>query len=179
MMSLRPVDPSDKDRLLAWRNLPHVRRWMFTDHVISPGEHEQWFERVLTTDSAKYWIIEHNELPVGLVHLAELTDQSSWCSFGIYVADERGRGCGRTALERVIAIAFDIARIEEVRAEVLLDNKVAIALYEGLGMVRTRKIPGRASKEGVPVDAVTYQLARSRWQRSADSAGGASERTGY
>ena len=42
-VDLRPLQADDKDQILAWRNSPDVRAYMYTDHVISPDEHARWF----------------------------------------------------------------------------------------------------------------------------------------
>ena len=41
-VDLRPVEASDQDRILAWRNSTDVRAYMYTDHLISPDEHSRW-----------------------------------------------------------------------------------------------------------------------------------------
>ena len=40
-VDLRPAEASDKARILGWRNSPDVRPYMYTDHLISPDEHER------------------------------------------------------------------------------------------------------------------------------------------
>ena len=35
---LRYLTADDSDRLLAWRNLPEVARWMYSDHEISRAD---------------------------------------------------------------------------------------------------------------------------------------------
>ena len=37
-VAMRPLAAGDRDRLLAWRNLPEIARWMYSDHAISPEE---------------------------------------------------------------------------------------------------------------------------------------------
>ena len=46
-VDLRPVDASDEDRILAWRNSPDVRAYMYTDQVadLAADEHARWSRR--------------------------------------------------------------------------------------------------------------------------------------
>src|SRR5207302_5934831 len=39
---LRPLETADRERLLAWRNLPEIARWMYSDHKIGAEEHARW-----------------------------------------------------------------------------------------------------------------------------------------
>ena len=41
-VALRPLAAGDGARLLAWRNLPEIARWMYSDHVIGAEEHDRW-----------------------------------------------------------------------------------------------------------------------------------------
>ncbi|MDW8463861.1 MAG: formyltransferase family protein [Geminocystis sp.] len=36
----------EKEMVRRWRNHPEVRKWMYTDHEISRGEHEEFIERL-------------------------------------------------------------------------------------------------------------------------------------
>ena len=42
-VELRRLEDEDRTRILAWRNSPDVRAYMYTDHVIAPEEHAAWF----------------------------------------------------------------------------------------------------------------------------------------
>ncbi|HEX5264866.1 MAG TPA: GNAT family N-acetyltransferase, partial [Phenylobacterium sp.] len=69
---LRPLGPGDRDLLLAWRNLPEVARWMYSDHAITPEEHARWFAGALADTRRRYWVIEADGRPVGLANLYDL-----------------------------------------------------------------------------------------------------------
>ena len=74
---LRRLGAGDSDRVLAWRNLPEIRRWMYTDHVISKDEHDRWFASALVDERRCYWIVELDGQPVGLANLADITPARS------------------------------------------------------------------------------------------------------
>lgn len=46
--TLRPMLLGDIDTVLRWRNLEHIRANMYTDQIITPEEHRQWFSDVLS-----------------------------------------------------------------------------------------------------------------------------------
>jgi RimJ/RimL family protein N-acetyltransferase len=66
---LRPPGEADKRRLHGWRNAPELARWMYSDHEISPEEHERWYAEALSDRSRRYWIVEVDGTPAGLVNV--------------------------------------------------------------------------------------------------------------
>ncbi len=38
MTSFRDLIPADKETIRSWRNLPEIRKYMYTDHVIAPED---------------------------------------------------------------------------------------------------------------------------------------------
>lgn len=136
MIRLRDVSEGDRDRLFEWRNLPDVRRWMYTDHVIQRSEHDAWFDAMLVDPTRKYWVILLDDDPVGVVNLVGLDPGTSSCSFGLYIGEQHaiGVGAARRALEVAVDYAFDQPGIERVTAETLVGNLNAERLYLGIGM---------------------------------------------
>ena len=43
---IRPMEESDLDNVLRWRNHPSIRRSMLTQHEISLSEHTDWFKSI-------------------------------------------------------------------------------------------------------------------------------------
>jgi RimJ/RimL family protein N-acetyltransferase len=40
---IRKMEHDDLERVLAWRNHPEIRRYMYTQHEITWDEHLRWF----------------------------------------------------------------------------------------------------------------------------------------
>jgi UDP-4-amino-4,6-dideoxy-N-acetyl-beta-L-altrosamine N-acetyltransferase len=134
------VQEGDRDRLFRWRNLPEVRKWMFSKGLIQYREHCSWFARMIADTASRYWIIRTDDWPVGLIYLNDLGLGDGCCRLGIYLAESSimGRGVARAALGLVIEEAFGPLGQDCVKAEVMSSNDRAIALYESFGMRRVR-----------------------------------------
>ena len=76
MVELRPVEESDSERLFTWRNLPEVRQYMFNDGTIRLDGHLRWLAKILVDPTRRDWIIEHDEVPVGLISLTDIDDDN-------------------------------------------------------------------------------------------------------
>lgn len=168
---LRDLEAGDSGRLLAWRNLPEIRRWMYTDHEITAAEHARWFAGVFGDDSRRYWIIEVDGRPAGLTHLTGISPQHRRAAMGYYVAEPalRGRGVGAFAKFRAIEHAFGELGLDKLWAEALADNHASIALLESLGFRREALLRHHVIKAGAPVDVVGLGLLAGDWRAGLDA----------
>jgi len=135
-VKMRPPGPADSDRMLAWRNLPEIRRWMYTDHVISQEEHDRWFAGALADPSRRYWIIELDGLAVGL---------------GAYVE------------YFVIEHVFGELGLNKLCCEVLIDNEAVWKMHEAFGFAREALFREHVWKDGKATDVVALGLLASDW----------------
>jgi UDP-4-amino-4,6-dideoxy-N-acetyl-beta-L-altrosamine N-acetyltransferase len=76
VVELRPIATGDAERLFEWRNLPEVRRYMFTDRPIPREEHDRWFKSVLVDASRRDWIIQADGVPAGLISLTSIDEHN-------------------------------------------------------------------------------------------------------
>jgi UDP-4-amino-4,6-dideoxy-N-acetyl-beta-L-altrosamine N-acetyltransferase len=137
-VAMRPLAAADSERLLAWRNLPEIARWMYSDHVISPDEHARWFAAALADPRRRYWVIEADGKPVGLANLYDLAPEHGRTSWAYYLADPstRGQGIGAFVEYWVIEHAFGDLRLNKLWCEVLIGNEAVWRLHEGFGFRR-------------------------------------------
>ncbi len=102
---LRPLGLDDLTRVLAWRNLPDVATYMYTDHRISDAEHARWFAGAMDDGTKRYWIIELEGRPVGLANLYDISTTHKRAYLALYLADGRVRGAGVGSATDVFADA--------------------------------------------------------------------------
>jgi UDP-4-amino-4,6-dideoxy-N-acetyl-beta-L-altrosamine N-acetyltransferase len=164
-VSFRRICESDLVTLRAWRNSPEVARHMYTDHKISEGEHQAWFEGTSKNASASYWIIEWRSSSVGLVNVVEIDFQKQSASWAFYLgkSDTRGKGIGLVVEYCVLAYVFDYLDLETLRCEVLETNPDVCTLHESVGFGRTGRLLGRATKGGESIDAIAYAMTKVEW----------------
>ncbi len=167
---LRPLQASDSARLLAWRNLPDIRRWMYTDHHIPQAEHDLWFAAALSDAGRRDWIIEAENEPAGLVSLTGLGSPHRRGTLGYYLADPalRGRGVGAFAKHEAIEQGFAVLGLNKLWCEALVDNAASIGLLESLGFRREALFRAHVIKAGRPTDVVGLGLLASDWASCRD-----------
>ncbi|MBW8816493.1 MAG: UDP-4-amino-4,6-dideoxy-N-acetyl-beta-L-altrosamine N-acetyltransferase [Caulobacterales bacterium] len=170
-ITLRDVTAEDSARLLAWRNMPEVSAWMYSDHLISPDEHARWFESALANPARRYWIIEMDGLPVGLANLADIDLVHRKCAWAYYLADPavRGRGVGSFVEFWMIEHVFADLRLNKLWCEVLIGNEPVWKLHESYGFLREALFRAHVWKDGEPMDVVGLGLLAADWAaRRAD-----------
>ncbi len=165
MVTLRPVTEADSATLLAWRNSPDVRAFMYTDHVIAPDEHARWFAHAIVDATRRYWIIEHGGTGVGLANLYDIGSPTGSATWAFYLADPgvRGKGVGAMTEYLVIEQAFGPLGLNRLWCEVLETNAAVIKLHKRFGFTEEARLIARAVKDGEDIDAVGLALTAPAW----------------
>ncbi|MEO8115631.1 MAG: UDP-4-amino-4,6-dideoxy-N-acetyl-beta-L-altrosamine N-acetyltransferase [Phenylobacterium sp.] len=164
-VSLRAPTPQDSERIRAWRNLPEVARWMYSDQPIPADEHARWFAKAMADPARRYWIIELDGAPVGLANLTDIQPEHGRCAWAYYLADPavRGRGVGAFVEFLVIEHVFSELGLQKLWCEVLIDNEPVWRLHESFGFRREALFRNHVMKQGKPVDVVGLGLLACDW----------------
>jgi UDP-4-amino-4,6-dideoxy-N-acetyl-beta-L-altrosamine N-acetyltransferase len=168
MITLRDVEPRDRETLRTWRNLPHVARNMYTDHEISADEHRAWFDGIHRNPSVKYWIVESGGTGIGVANLAEINRAERRCGWAFYLADEEGsRGAGAYVEYAVLAYVFETLAFDKLSCEVLAFNERVLSLHAKFGFHEEGRLRQHVLKGGVRVDVVCLGLLKDEWRTFA------------
>ena len=165
-VELRPLEDGDRDRILAWRNSPDVRAYMYTDHVIDPEEHARWFAGVPGDETRRYWIIEMDGAPVGLANLYDIARRNQRCAWAYYLADPKVRGLGLGSYVEywVLEYVFEGLKLAKLWCEVLASNEPVWRMHETFGFVVEARFRGHVIKDGARVDVLGLGLLAADWQ---------------
>lgn len=164
-VSWRALELGDIERVRAWRNLPEIRQWMYTDHEIPAKEHARWFGQALTDPTKSYWIIQLDGIPVGLVNLYDISPAHGRAYWAFYLADPatRGRGVGSRTENFVIQHVFATLGLNKLCCEVLATNPGVVKLHERHGFSVDGTLRQHIRKGEDYVDVVTLSLLREEW----------------
>jgi UDP-4-amino-4,6-dideoxy-N-acetyl-beta-L-altrosamine N-acetyltransferase len=167
-VSLRTLELGDITRVQAWRNLPEVAAFMYTDHHISDGEHARWFGGAMTDDTRRYWIIELDGEPVGLANLYDISLLHKRSYWAFYHADDRvrGKGVGSFTERFVRRHVFEELGLDKLCCEVLATNEGVVKMHQRYGFQVDGVLRQHVIKLGERVDVVTMSLLREEWANS-------------
>jgi len=167
-VTLRPIELEDMTRILAWRNLPEVSAYMYTDHRITDAEHARWFAGAMSDETKRYWIIELDGEPVGLANLYDIQVLQKRAYWAFYLADDRvrGKGVGSFTERFVMRHVFEDLGLEKLCCEVLASNDGVVKMHERYGFQVDGVLRRHVIKGGERVDVVAMSLLRDDWAAS-------------
>lgn len=165
---IRPLTPVDLDLVLTWRNHPHVRQHMLTQHIISPEEHQAWFAKAQTCDDRHIMLVESGGHAFGLVHFNGVKPQAS-VEWGFYVAPDAPKGSGQLLGEAALAHAFGSLQIHKLCGQVLASNASSMRFHERLGFSLEGRLRLQVYVETAHQDLICYGLLRNEWLQAEPS----------
>jgi len=129
---IRRMRLDDLEQVLAWRNHPDVRRYMYTQHEIALSEHTRWFERA-SQDAARHLLIfECDGVAQGFINLHEIAP-GGIADWGFYAAPEAAKGIGRQLGYSLLRHAFGELGLHKICGQALAFNERSIQFHLRLG----------------------------------------------
>jgi UDP-4-amino-4,6-dideoxy-N-acetyl-beta-L-altrosamine N-acetyltransferase len=129
---VRAMTERDLGTVLAWRNDLEVRRYMYTQHMISMEEHQRWFERAAREPARHLLVFEDEHGPAGFVNF-HAPGQGRIAEWGFYLAPNAPKGTGRRLGRAALEYGFSTAGFHKVCGEALAFNERSIRFHLNLG----------------------------------------------
>lgn len=160
---VRPMTQADLEQVLAWRNDPEVRRYMYTQHQISLEEHTRWFEQASRDANRHLLVFESDGLPLGFINIHQIA-AGGVADWGFYAAPDAPKGTGRQLGQAVLYYAFVQAGLHKLCGQALAYNERSIKFHlnQGFrqeGVLRDQHFDGQSYH-----DVVCFGLLASEWQ---------------
>ena len=133
--TVRALSEDDLPMVLAWRNHPEVRRFMLTQHEISPIEHRNWFEKATVDPHRSLLIVEEAEIPIGYVQFSNVTS-GGIADWGFYKRPDSPKGTGRKLGVTALNHAFKELELHKVCGQAIESNCGSIEFHKWLGFIQ-------------------------------------------
>ncbi|GAA0454011.1 UDP-4-amino-4,6-dideoxy-N-acetyl-beta-L-altrosamine N-acetyltransferase [Alkalibacillus silvisoli] len=153
-------------QVLTWRNQPHVREMMYTDHLITKEEHEKWFENVIRSNESIVKLLFYQETPLGLVQFNHIHERFKRCYWGFYIGEKNPPNKTGTALG-ILALDYIFLKqgLEKVLAEVIENNTRSFHYHKKLGFVEEGRFIKHIIKHNQALDVIPMALFNDEWQQ--------------
>lgn len=162
--SLRPIEESDLDTVLSWRNSDRVRAYMYTDHIITPTEHRNWFERARQSEFHPILVFEYKGAPRGLKSFSRIDRQNNHCHWGFYLGDsDIPRGCATVMGFLALEYIFEQRNFRKLYAETFAFNKSSVTYHKRLGFTQEGCFVQHVLKNGKYEDVLSFAIFREEW----------------
>ena len=163
---IRKMTVEDLPMVLDWRNHAGVRRYMFTQHEISPEEHRNWFTKASQDSSRSLLIVEENEKPIGYVQFTNVED-GGVADWGFYARPNSYKGTGRKLGVMALNHAFSSLKLHKVCGQAIISNRASIAFHQRLGFTLEGVLRDQQRINGTYHTLYCFGLLAHDWQSKA------------
>ncbi len=167
-MDIKLVDITavDLEQIRIWRNSIAVSQYMYTSDQINSEEQINWFEKIKNDSSQKYWMIEYNNLKIGVVSIYNIKPNFKHCSWAFYLGNTelRGVGIGSKVEYNILNYVFEIMKFHKLICEVFSFNEKVIQMHEKFGFQREGLLREYILKDGKYYDVVVLSLLKYEWE---------------
>ena len=170
-LELRPARDEDIDRILEYRNLPEVTRWLLRTEVDPASFREAWRQAAADPDDHSVAVILEGVV-IGTVSLDVVDGMGqpgmpprTEAGLG-YIFDPAygGRGYATEAVTAMVAHAFGRLGVRRITAGCFADNLASVRILEKVGMRREQHGVGDSWHAELGwVDGYTYALLAEEW----------------
>ncbi|MFD0974956.1 GNAT family N-acetyltransferase [Plantactinospora endophytica] len=174
-LELRPVRDDDIDRILEYRNLPEVTRWLLRTDVDPTSLRAAWRRAAEDPDDHSV-AVALASVVIGTVSLAVVDGMGqpgmpsrTEAQLG-YIFDPAygGHGYATEAVSAMVAYSFDRLGVRRITAGCFADNLASVRILEKIGMRREQHGVGDSWHADLGwVDGYTYALTAERWRHGA------------
>jgi RimJ/RimL family protein N-acetyltransferase len=171
-LELRPVRDEDVDRILEYRNLPQVTRWLLRTEV-DPADLRATWRRTAENPDDHSKAVTLDGVVIGTVSLDVVDGMGqpgmpprTEADLG-YIFDPAygGHGYATEAVTAMVAYAFDRLGVRRITAGCFADNLPSVRILEKVGMRREQHGIGDSWHAELGwVDGYTYALLAEAWR---------------
>lgn len=164
---LRLMTIDDLEQVLAWRNHPEIRRYMYTQHEIALAEHADWFDRARQQSGRYLLILEVDKVRQGFVNLYE-SKPGGVADWGFYIAPDAPKGTGQRLGRYLLQYAFGELGLHKVCGQALGFNTRSIQFHQRLGFTQEGVLRDQHHDGQQYHDVVCFGLLASEWRASLE-----------
>jgi UDP-4-amino-4,6-dideoxy-N-acetyl-beta-L-altrosamine N-acetyltransferase len=161
---LRPLEESDLELILPWRNAPKVRQAMFTQHEIRWDEHQAWFRHMQKDDTKRWFLfLDHEHAPSAVVSFVSIEKVQKLAFWGFYTDPDAKPGTGlRMSLDALDKAFFELG-LRKLNAEVLASNLRSLEMHKKIGFIEEGCFRDHFFDGESNVDVFRFGILHEEW----------------
>jgi UDP-4-amino-4,6-dideoxy-N-acetyl-beta-L-altrosamine N-acetyltransferase len=149
------------------RNADGVRRYMYSDHLISLEEHAAWIEGLRGNPRERVMACFYRDELVGVVALRAIRWSDRAADWAFYLSEAtQGRGIGGVVEFKLLDLAFGELALEKLNCEVLASNPKVIEMHGKFGFRPEGVRRANVVKDGQRVDVHLLGMTRDEWAQA-------------
>lgn len=165
-VTLRPVREDDLEQIMVWRMDEDITKYMNTNPKLTLEGQKKWFASVSVNPDVRYWVIEVDGTPAGVLNLTGLTNPDGELGWAYYMGEKKLRSM-KTALSLEMSMydyVFDTLKKKAVYSDVFTLNQGVIALHKLCGCEVVEERKNHICKEGICYDVTFMRMTDTLWE---------------
>ncbi|MCK4257780.1 MAG: GNAT family N-acetyltransferase [Halanaerobiales bacterium] len=165
-------------RLLEREDLPYRVEWMNDDEIssgitidgpVSLAKTQAWFQRVVTDDMKRHFVIVDNKTkePIGMLGIVGIDFRNLKAELYIAIGNKAywGRNLGSEALQLSLEYSFGELNLNRIYLYTDIGNVRAQHLYEKNGLFKEGILRQHKYHKGKLKDYVVFSILKTEWQQ--------------
>lgn len=113
------------------RNSDAVRKYMYSQHIISQEEHDNWLMMLKSNPQKNivFVVSDNQQQPCGILSITNIDLYHKRADWAFYIKPDARGGIGRTLEKFVLSFVFSELKLNKLNCEVLIDNQAVINLH--------------------------------------------------
>ncbi|OFS19729.1 MULTISPECIES: UDP-4-amino-4,6-dideoxy-N-acetyl-beta-L-altrosamine N-acetyltransferase [Clostridium] len=164
-LRLRKIREDDLQKIIKWRMLPEVTKYMYTDPVLDLEKQKIWFNKIQNSSNDLYWIIEIDNTDIGIISISDIDRINKKCIWAYYIGDMsfRGRGIARALECNIYDYVFEVLKMNKLCLEVLEFNDKVISIHKKFGSEVEGILKQHICKNNKFYNVVVMGIIRDKW----------------
>lgn len=166
-VTLRKILEEDLENIMRWRMDEDITRYMNTNPKLTLEKQKDWLAFVRANSDVRYWVIQVDGQPAGVVNLTGLNNPEGDLGWAYYMGEKRLRSI-KTALSLEMSMydyAFQDLKKRAVYSDVFTLNKGVIQLHRMCGCEIVEEKKNHVCKEGIRYDVTFLRMTAEHWYR--------------
>mgnify|MGYP006311343261 CR=1 FL=1 len=115
--------------------------------------------------SCKYWIIQVNDIDIGVINLVNIDEKNQKCTWAYYIANTsfRGKGLGMILECNIYEYVFEKLGLNKLECEVFAFNKKVVNIHKKFGSEVEGILKQHIYKDGQFYDVVKMAILKEKW----------------
>jgi len=170
-LKLRKIKNEDLELIMKWRMSPQVTSYMYTDPVLTIESQRLWLGSISKSDEVLYWIIEYDNVAIGVMNICDIDKVNRKCSWAYYIGDTsfRGKGIAVTLECNIYDYVFETLGFNKLCCEVFETNGRVVKMHEKFGTETEGILREHIIKGDVKYNVVTMGILKQKWNTSREN----------
>lgn len=165
-VTLRAITEEDLGDIMRWRMDEEITKYMNTNPKLTLEGQKKWLNSIRENEDVKYWLIQVDQTPAGVINLTGLTNPDGNLGWAYYMGEKRLRSI-QTALALEMSMydyVFGHLNKRAVYGDIFTLNQGVIQLHRLCGCEVVEEKKNHVCKDGVYYDVTFMRMTKERWE---------------